>query len=168
MASWPLVGCYGPQLFHTDAAWRGCWKGAAPLEAGLQRRACFCLEHWLKQEKGIILSFWRADITFFVLKLDFFEKKQKTDPCKHDSWRETWMMLQEPSFLWKWLFYTNVNIFWKRSKQDVLRGPLFLVSLSRGVLFAAVFSFGTKGIVDIFLAILISWLCSSPKQELIG
>lgn len=81
MASWPLVGCYGPQLFHTDAAWRGCWKGAAPLEAGLQRRACFCLEHWLKQEKGIILSFWRADITFFVLKLDFFEKNKKLIPA---------------------------------------------------------------------------------------
>lgn len=49
--------------------------------------------------------------------------------------------------------------FLKRSKQDVQRffgGLLFLVSLSRCVLFSAVFSFGTKGIVDIFPAILIS------------
>ncbi|KAI4588342.1 hypothetical protein MJG53_002750 [Ovis ammon polii x Ovis aries] len=52
MASWLLVGCDVPQLFHTDAVWRGCWKGAAPLEAGPQRRACFCLKHQLKQEKG--------------------------------------------------------------------------------------------------------------------
>lgn len=81
MASWLLVGCEVPQLFHTDAAWRGCWKGAAPLEAGPQRRACLCLKHRLKQEKGIILCFWRANITFFVLKLDFFEKNKKLIPA---------------------------------------------------------------------------------------
>lgn len=49
--------------------------------------------------------------------------------------------------------------FLKRSKQDVQKSlwwPLFLVSLSRCVLFSAVFSFGTKGIVDISPAILIS------------
>lgn len=61
--------------------------------------------------------------------------------------------------------------FLKRSKQDVHRipwWPLFLVSLSRCVFFSALFSFGTKGIVDVFPAILMSQLGSSPRQELIG
>ena len=154
MASWLLVGCDVPQLFHTDAAWRGCWKGAAPLEAGPQRRACFCLKHRLKQEKGIILSFWRANITFFVLKLDFFEKKkkkhkqkQKTDPCKHDSWRETWMMLQEPSFLWKWLFYTNVTFSGNVANRMFFGGLCFLFPFL-DVCFSQLFSaLGPKGLL---------------------
>lgn len=51
-----------------------------------------------------------------------------------------------------------VSHFLKCSKQDVQRflgGLLFLASLPRYVLFSAVSSFGTKGIVDVFPVILI-------------
>lgn len=109
---------------------------------------------------------------FFVFKSNFFKKTNKQlipaniIPEGRHEWCCKNHLLYENDY-----FIMPVLHFLKRSKQDVQRffgGLLFLVSLSRCVLFSAVSSFGTKGIVDIFPAILISWLCFSPKQELIG
>lgn len=99
--------------------------------------------------------------SFLVFKLDLDEtcKTQNmtlanTIPKGRCEWCCKNHLLYEKDY-----FMIPVSHFLKRSKQDVQRflgGLLFLASPPRYVLFSAISSFGTKGIVDIFPAVLIS------------
>lgn len=85
-------------LWLSSDVWRGCWKNASLW--------VLCPAHEGRQQKhGRSLYFWRNKITFsFVFKLDLFKTKQtnmKPNPCKHDFWREIWLMLQETIFYMK-------------------------------------------------------------------
>lgn len=150
------------------------WWLCSLLKADPHCLACFFLKHWLKQERShSLLLEGRYHIIFLFSNQTSLKKqtnKQLIPANIIPEGRHEWCcknhLLYENDY-----FIMPVLHFLKRSKQDVQRffgGLLFLVSLSRCVLFSAVSSFGTKGIVDIFPAILISWLCFSPKQELIG
>lgn len=94
------------------------WWLCSLLKADPHCLACFFLKHWLKQERShSLLLEGRYHIIFlFSNQTSLKKNKQTTDPCKHNSWRETWMMLQEPSFIWKWLFY-NASVTFSETKQ---------------------------------------------------